>query len=296
MQFRINPECYHKMCSSCIDRIFSAGPALCPIAGCGKTLRKAKFRAQTFSDIAVEREVDIRKKLAAVFNSREEDFETAADYNQYLEDVETMTFDVIGGGPEVDSTWAKIRAYENANADKIAINADLAAADLLSAEERQFARKEAARQRREIARRQEDADRTEREEIRTELIDQLAMGKDAVKLAERQRVKLKKSSAARKGAVDDTDNLTRAATGGVLEFSGLRRTHLSKVHEMEVKPYSPFQGGRPTFGYHIVQSSYENPYMDMVTKQENIIAGGYDLKEYFRETVCEALGGFGVFL
>lgn len=63
MRFLINPECYHKMCESCVDRIFSSGPAPCPVAGCHKTLRKNRFRKQTFEDIGVEREVDIRRRV-----------------------------------------------------------------------------------------------------------------------------------------------------------------------------------------------------------------------------------------
>jgi len=64
MRFKINPECYHVMCESCVDRIFSRGPAPCPIAGCARTLRKGKFRKQTFEDLEVEREVDIRSRVA----------------------------------------------------------------------------------------------------------------------------------------------------------------------------------------------------------------------------------------
>lgn len=69
MRFLINPECYHKMCESCVDRIFSSGPANCPVAGCHRTLRKAKFRTQTFEDIQVEREVDIRREVMAMYVS-----------------------------------------------------------------------------------------------------------------------------------------------------------------------------------------------------------------------------------
>lgn len=64
MRFLVNPECYHKMCESCVDRIFSQGPAPCPVAGCARTLRKQRFRKQTFEDITVEREVDIRRRVA----------------------------------------------------------------------------------------------------------------------------------------------------------------------------------------------------------------------------------------
>lgn len=67
MHFKINTECYHKMCESCVDRIFSQGPAPCPVAGCAKTLRKQRFKTQTFGSISVEREVDIRRRVAATF-------------------------------------------------------------------------------------------------------------------------------------------------------------------------------------------------------------------------------------
>jgi CDK-activating kinase assembly factor MAT1 len=67
MRFLINPECYHKMCESCVDRIFSSGPSSCPVAGCRKTLRKNRFRAQTFEDIGVEREVDIRRRVMHMY-------------------------------------------------------------------------------------------------------------------------------------------------------------------------------------------------------------------------------------
>lgn len=66
MKFKVNPECYHKMCESCVDRIFSHGPAPCPIAGCARTLRGNKFRTQTFEDLKIEREVDIRKRVMRV--------------------------------------------------------------------------------------------------------------------------------------------------------------------------------------------------------------------------------------
>jgi len=67
MRFLVNPECYHKMCESCVDRIFSQGPAPCPVAGCGRTLRKQRFRKQTFEDIQVEKEVDIRRRVAKTY-------------------------------------------------------------------------------------------------------------------------------------------------------------------------------------------------------------------------------------
>ncbi|CEI87603.1 Putative CDK-activating kinase assembly factor MAT1 [Rhizopus microsporus] len=56
--------CFHKMCESCIDRLFSHGPAPCPI--CQQILRKNQFMSQIFEDLAVEKEVRIRKRVAKV--------------------------------------------------------------------------------------------------------------------------------------------------------------------------------------------------------------------------------------
>jgi hypothetical protein len=59
--------CYHRMifmislkgmCTTCIDRLFTSGPAPCPI--CKQSLRKSNFIAQTFEDLSVEREVCTR--------------------------------------------------------------------------------------------------------------------------------------------------------------------------------------------------------------------------------------------
>lgn len=73
-------SCYHKMylspptpmlgnelttmrnrCESCIDRLFTLGPAPCPI--CNKVLRKLAFTPQTFEDLAVEKEVAVRRRI-----------------------------------------------------------------------------------------------------------------------------------------------------------------------------------------------------------------------------------------
>ncbi|KAK3062024.1 TFIIH/NER complex subunit, partial [Teratosphaeriaceae sp. CCFEE 6253] len=113
------------MCESCVDRIFSHGPAACPIRGCGRTLRKHRFREQTFEDIQVEREVDIRKRVATVFNRREEDFESLLAYNNYLNDVEDITFNLINN-IDLDETNKKFDAYSKAHEKEIEENAQMA--------------------------------------------------------------------------------------------------------------------------------------------------------------------------
>ncbi|ORY55167.1 CDK-activating kinase assembly factor MAT1-domain-containing protein, partial [Leucosporidium creatinivorum] len=79
-------SCYHKMCESCMDRIFSLGPEPCPV--CHTTIRKAHFKPQRFEDLGVQKELAIRKKMARTFNKTESDFVSSSAYNAYLEEVE----------------------------------------------------------------------------------------------------------------------------------------------------------------------------------------------------------------
>ncbi|KAL0947350.1 hypothetical protein HGRIS_013467 [Hohenbuehelia grisea] len=55
---------YNYRCESCIDRLFTLGPAPCPAPGCTKILRKLAFIPQTFEDLGVEKEVAIRRRVA----------------------------------------------------------------------------------------------------------------------------------------------------------------------------------------------------------------------------------------
>ena len=48
-------------CEACVDAVFTRPTAPCP--ECGVALRRNLYRAQQFEDPAVEREVDIRKKV-----------------------------------------------------------------------------------------------------------------------------------------------------------------------------------------------------------------------------------------
>jgi len=57
---------------------------------CKTLLRKDDYVTQTFEDLAVDKEVRIRKTLMKHYNKREEDFATLREYNDYLEEIEVM--------------------------------------------------------------------------------------------------------------------------------------------------------------------------------------------------------------
>ncbi|PWN53272.1 CDK-activating kinase assembly factor [Violaceomyces palustris] len=176
--------CYHKMCESCIDRIFSLGPAPCP--ECGKKVSKNQFSAQTFQDLGVEREVVVRKRVAKLFNRREEEFEDLRAYNDYLEEVEEITFNLIN---EIDlaRTNAKLAQYEAAHRSAIANSAQqiLRESEMqASADERE---KEAKKAKAERLRLEEEREKEERERERIEIVKELERGGDPDVILERRR-------------------------------------------------------------------------------------------------------------
>ncbi|MCJ1354812.1 MAG: TFIIH/NER complex subunit [Icmadophila ericetorum] len=305
MRFLVNPECYHKMCESCVDRIFSQGPAPCPVAGCARTLRKAKFRKQTFDDIKVEREVDIRRRIAAVFNRREEEFTDLLSYNNYLEEVETLTFNLIEG-IDVPATEAKLRAYAEQNARTITRNKNISTQEHTSASAQRAAQKESVRLRREAARKEEDDERLEKEEGKREVLNRLAQGGpgDADTIAnEAQKVILKKSTArrstaekARQQVSQTTDSISTSKDGTpVPEAFVIKGLKPIEIAEPE-KAYDAFDHLRLEHVYYNLQSEYEYPWLEKAKADPQITVGGYDVREYYARTLMEAFSGLGVFV
>ncbi|KAI6116906.1 CDK-activating kinase assembly factor [Pisolithus croceorrhizus] len=157
-------SCYHKMCESCIDRLFTLGPAPCPI--CQKVLRKLAFMPQTFEDLTVEKEVAVRRRIAKEFNKRREDFPDLRSYNDYLEEVEDITFNLINE-INIPETEARIEAYRKENAALIELNVrreEQYTQELKQQEEQERLEREQAL---------EELEREEKEKGRREIIDRL---------------------------------------------------------------------------------------------------------------------------
>eukprot|EP00898_Chlorokybus_atmophyticus_P005975 jgi/Chlat1/6379/Chrsp44S05757 len=70
----------------------------------------------------MNREMAIRRRINGIYNRREEDFPSLTEYNDYLEDVEDLIFN-LAEGINVAETEAKVAQYQRENADQIVINA-----------------------------------------------------------------------------------------------------------------------------------------------------------------------------
>ncbi|KAB0374667.1 hypothetical protein FD755_013159 [Muntiacus reevesi] len=107
------------LCESCVDLLFVRGAGNCP--ECGTPLRKSNFRVQLFEDPTVDKEVEIRKKVLKIYNKREEDFPSLREYNDFLEEVEEIVFNLTNN-VDLDNTKKKMEIYQKENKDVIQKN------------------------------------------------------------------------------------------------------------------------------------------------------------------------------
>ncbi|KAJ6649380.1 CDK-activating kinase assembly factor MAT1 [Pseudolycoriella hygida] len=111
--------CGHTLCESCVDLLFLKGAGSCP--ECNVPLRRSNFRVQLFEEPKVEKEIDIRRRILRDFNKKEEDFATEAEYNDYLEEMECIVYNLCNN-IDVVNTNKKIEQYKKDNRDLIMKN------------------------------------------------------------------------------------------------------------------------------------------------------------------------------
>ncbi|KAL2335368.1 hypothetical protein Fmac_016581 [Flemingia macrophylla] len=78
------------------------------------------------------KEIAIRRRIASIFNKREDDFPSLKEYNDYLEEVEDMTFNLIEG-IDVSAIEERIAKYQEENSEQIMINRARKAEELAAA-------------------------------------------------------------------------------------------------------------------------------------------------------------------
>ncbi|KAG0051100.1 TFIIH/NER complex subunit [Gryganskiella cystojenkinii] len=211
MKLKVGP-CFHKMCENCIERLFAHGPAPCPT--CRTTLRKATFSEQTFEDLTVEKEVRIRRQMAQKFNKRREDFKSLREYNDYLENIENMTFKLVNE-IEVEATKLEIDKFAAENRDYIRMNADRQAIESRLAKNKLEQQRKERQNKHEAYLKELQAEEAAKNEDKKMLIQELATSDKSAKtiIAQRQAITLKKTSM-RKTEVKASSS-TNGAAGGV---------------------------------------------------------------------------------
>lgn len=250
-------------------------------------------------------------------NRREEEFDSKRTYDDFLEQREEIIANLVSG-IDVAKTEAELQKYANENIQSIRANQALEKEEASSFQARMTQEQEEARMRRQAAHQEYENERREMQAGREDLLSRLAAGSasDAVAIArEGHKVLLKKSSARRseedrirqKQAALRSSDVKRTAAAGPLTTAdttgpastdtglvkGLRKI---KTPEPE-KPYDPFGGLVPEKrDYYTLQPSYPSTYLNRARNDTTMLAGGYDLREYYSRTLLEAFAGLGCFV
>ncbi|CAB4255099.1 similar to Saccharomyces cerevisiae YDR460W TFB3 Subunit of TFIIH and nucleotide excision repair factor 3 complexes, involved in transcription initiation, required for nucleotide excision repair [Maudiozyma barnettii] len=290
LKFLVNPECYHKICENCVDRIFSLGPAQCPYKGCDKILRKNKFKTQVFDDVGVEKEVDIRKRVFNVFNKTIDDFNGNLDeFNKYLEDVEDIVYN-LDHGVDVEKTEERLRTYEELNKQLILNNIERSKKDVENFSQRQQFEKEMKLKKKLLERQIEEEDRFNKEWAKKEIVNRLmtSSGGDTMDVIEgvKNTVKLKKSSARRK--LEDLNRVLKNNPYFVANNMG------QKNHIKSSIPYTPFNGDRDLHQrFEVDETKYNDPLVQELEKRKDYIASGFRTDFIYERVLTEAFMGLG---
>lgn len=111
--------CGHTLCENCVEMLFVRGSGNC--VQCDTPLRKSNFRVQLFEDPTIDKEVEIRKKVLMIYNKQEGDFPSLREYNDYLEQVEDIVYNLTNNF-DVENTKLRMEQYQRENRDVIQRN------------------------------------------------------------------------------------------------------------------------------------------------------------------------------
>lgn len=133
-----------------------------------------------FEDSKVEKEVDIRKRVLKDYNKKEEDFFGLKEYNDYLEEIETIVFNLTNN-IDIIGTNKRIEQYKKDNKEMILKNKTRAGREEIELEEILDMEKQEEEQRRaEIIRLEKEAKRRKLRD-KEALIDELMFSQENAK-------------------------------------------------------------------------------------------------------------------
>jgi len=111
--------CDHRVCESCITRLFQPGPYKCP--ACERQLVAEDFSQEPREARQVESEVKVRRQISEIYCKTKADFASEDEYNDYLTLREDMVYRLVNPASqdEVQETWREIDKYREQNAAQI---------------------------------------------------------------------------------------------------------------------------------------------------------------------------------
>lgn len=231
------------------------------------------------------------------FNKRVEDFDNLRLYNDYLQEVEEIAFNLVNN-IDLPATEARIAEYKAANAAITSLNIQREEAEALALKEQEeLERREREARAAQLAQ-QEQQERDERQREERELIDKLETSqKDAHKIVAKSRVAAAKRSSARAASSNANSGIFGMTFGG--EYAKLLKTRTTKAHNnVPDVPHVPFQDDWYAYEdlYAVREGGYDDVFSEAVRKdREGIMrAGGYRVEEAWNRALLSAVAGLDI--
>lgn len=187
----------------------------------------------------VEKEVNIRRRILRDYNKREEDFDTLNEYNDYLEEVETVIYN-LANNIDVVETNKRIEQYKKDNKEQIVKSKSKLGRSEYELEEMLELEKQKDEERRiELAREEAEAKKKKIRE-KEALIDELMFSDGNAKSIVKSFANAMQSS--KKEAAKSGSRATQFSTG--IKFGGQgNQNYLSvpKVEEGPLYSYTPIR-------------------------------------------------------
>lgn len=283
-----------------MDRIFSLGPAPCPYPGCGKILRKNRFKQQVFDDLQIEREIDIRKRVLSVHNKLEEDFDLLPEYNKYLEMIENLIYG-ISSGDNAHELEIELAKFEQENKVQILERNMRESERSNDMAKFQDAMERLRQEKLKLEQKMEIEDEEYNKQQKQELLNKLAHSSmSSEELIQQQMNQALKRKSQRKKILQDLQN----------EMENKLRTSFSSAKEEAPKtPFTPFKGDRDLHKlYRLLpipmdidtlmkgnsdQESYSDANLTMLAKNKEYLAAGWRLHTAVERVMDETFMGLG---
>lgn len=285
MVFLINPECYHKICESCVDRIFSLGPTQCPYPNCSKILKKNRFKSQIFEDLSIEKECDVRNRVLKVYNKVEDDFDSLDKYNRYLEEVEEIVYNIVNE-TNLEATEEKLKEYEALNKEQIKINQLKQSNNYSNFLKSQDIDKQIAKEKKLYDRQSMEDDAGIRSLEQMEKLNEMQGFQDH-QLAQAKENSLKKTNSRRK----HFEGVMKALS---LQKQQLSASEVEQLAEKPKTPFTPFQGDKEES---FEMYDYYEPVVHKLIERDNTFKpSGFKLADLYQRALSDSLFGLDCFI
>jgi CDK-activating kinase assembly factor MAT1 len=230
--------------------------------------------------------VDTRRRLNRIYNKTEEDFEDLRSYNDYLEQVEMITFNLTQG-IDVAETEAKVKAYQYANKQSIASNTSREKAEaalvLETARLEQEAKAEVAREAQMLL----EQEMTEERESHQEVLSAMAAGADVDAIVKETKENAQRRLEARRHEA----NMRIAQKKAQLEHLRNSKGRLQQIKQQDKTPFSPLMGMGEATQLYDVQDDYEDASLAALKRDKTLSGGGARVQDIYERALFEAFAG-----